>query len=352
MRLSNGTVLPHGLLGLDIFSNKGGFEKTYKNFALRAGIVIRSYGIEDSKNVSKLVPEYDVVVIEQDANRAVTPITYRNCIAASSFGSIADFFEARLRTQDKVKNKQTKGRDFAGQDGAIVLLLCLDGSSEKGIIIGALPHPDRKSKLKGKGKILAGEFNGLSISVADDGSANLTFKGATDNEGNPLDKEQGNTTIDIEKDGTIQFKHKGAVKRIEKGGNYLLKNEGTSLIESKKATTIKTDDALSTVSKADTSMKMDKFLLEAQGSASMKAQSFDVSGKTKIDLKSQMISITGESQIKAQASQITLEGQVFLGGAGGQPVVLPTTQFIGTGNYGLPVLSTAIGPFATKTFAT
>jgi hypothetical protein len=352
MKLKNGSVLPYGLMGLDTKSLTGGFEKTYKNFALRAGIVIRSYNVEDDSNISKLVPEYDVVVIEQDGNRAVTPITYKNCIAASSFGSIADFFEARLRTQDRVKNKNTKGRDFAGQDGALVLLLCLDGSSEKGIIIGGLPHPDRKSKLKGKGKILAGEFNGISVSVSDDGSANLTFKGATDNEGNPLDKEQGDTSFDIEKDGSVQFKHKGATQRIEKGGNFLLNNTGSTLIESKKATTVKTDDALSTVSKKDTSMKMDKFVLEAQGSASMKAQSFDISGQSKIDLKSQMVSITGESQIKAQAAQITLEGQVFLGGPGGQPLVIPTTQFVGTGNYGAPVLSTAIGPFATKAFAT
>lgn len=352
MKLNNGTILPHGLMSLDNKSDKGGFDKTYKNFALRAGIVIRSYDIENDLNVSKLVPEYDVVVIEQDGNRAVTPITYKNCIAASSFGSIADFFETRIRTQKKVKNKNTKGRDFAGQDGALVLLLCLDGSSEKAIIIGGLPHPNRKSKLKGKGQILAGEFNGISVSVADDGSGNLTFKGATDNEGNPIDKEQGNTSIDIEKDGTVQFKHKGATQRIEKGGNFLLANEGTTTIQTKKATAIKTDDALSVESKKDTSMKMDKFVLEAQGSASMKAQSFDISGQSKIDLKSQMISITGESQIKAQAAQITLEGQVFLGGAGGQPLVLPTTQFIGTGNLGAPVLSTAIGPFATKAFAT
>lgn len=352
MRLKNGTVLPYGLLSLDRKSAASGFEKTYKNFSLKSGIVVRSYDIENDANVSKLIPEYDVVVIEQDGNRAVTPITYKNCISASSFGSVADFFETRLRTQKKVKDKKTQGKDFSGQDGAIVLLLCLDGSGEKAIIIGALPHPNRKSKLKGKGQILAGEFNGLAVSVADDGSANLTFKGATDNEGVPLDKEQGNTSFDIEKDGSVQFKHKGATQRIEKGGNFLLANEGTTTVQSKKSTTIKTDDALTIESKNDTTAKMNKFVLEAQGSASMKAQSFDISGQSKIDLKSQMVSIIGESQIKAQASQITLEGQVFLGGAGGQPIVLPTTQFLGTGNAGFPVLSTAIGPFATKTFAT
>lgn len=352
MKLNSGTVLPYGLMGIDSKSNTGGFDKTYKNFALRTGIVVKSYDIESDLNISKLVPEYDVIVIEQDGNRAVTPITYKNCISSSSFGSIADFFETRLRTQKKVKNKNTGGKDFAGQDGAIVLLLCLDGSSEKAIIIGSLPHPNRKSKLKGSEQVLAGEFNGLSISVADDGSANLTFKGATDNEGKPLDKEQGNTTIDIEKDGSIQFKNKGVSTRMEKAGNFLLNNDGTFTVNSKKAMTLKTEDAFSLEAKKDGSFKVDKMVLEAQGSASLKAESFDISGKSKIDLKSQMISITGESQIKAKATQITLEGQVFLGGPGGQPLVLPTTQFVGTGNMGAPVLSTAIGPFATKAFAT
>ncbi len=352
MRYRNGTVLPSALLSDASKDALYSPNKTRSNFALRSGIIIKSYDIENKDNSNKIVPEYDVVVLEQNMDSGMAPIIYKNCISASSFGSIADFFEVRLRTQKKVKNKQSKGRDFLGQDGALVLLLCLDGSSEKAIIIGGLPHPDRKSKLKGKGQILAGEFNGMAISVAEDGSANLTFKGATDNEGVPLDKEQGNTTIDIEKDGTLQFKHKGATQRIEKGGNFLLANEGTTTIQTKKSTTIKTDDALSVESKKDTSMKMDKFILDAQGSASMKAQSFDISGQSKIDLKSQMISLKGDSQIKAQAAQITLEGQVFLGGAGGQPLVLPTTQFIGTGNLGAPVLSTAIGPFATKAFAT
>jgi hypothetical protein len=99
-------------------------------------------------------------------------------------------------------------------------------------------------------------------------------------------------------------------------------------------------------------MKMDKLILEAQGSASMKAKSLDISGESKIDLKSQMVSIAGDTQVKVKATQITLEGQVFLGGPGGQPLVIPTTQFMGVGNMGAPVVSTAIGPFATKAFAT
>jgi hypothetical protein len=352
MRLKTGGVLPHGLMGVDFKSAISGFNKTYRNFALRAGIVVRSYSQKDKENISKLAPEYDVVVIEQDENRAITPITYKNCIASDSFGSIADYFEARLRTQKKIKNKKTLGRDFAGQDGAIVLLLCLDGSSEKAIIIGALSHPERKSKLEGDGQILAGEFNGISIEVKDDGSANLTFKGATDNEGKPKDASQGNTTIDIETDGTVQFKHKGATQRIEKGGNFLLSNQGTTLIDSKKSTTIKTADAFTMEAAADATMKMASFVLEAQGSASMKAQSFDISGQTSIDLKAAMVSVNAGSSAMVKSAMITLDGLVFVGGPGGQPIVLPSTQMVGVGNLGIPVVSYPVGPFSVKSFAT
>lgn len=351
MKLRTGGKLPHGLMGVDNQSAIGGFNKTYKNFALRAGIVVRSYSIDDSLNNSKLAPEYDVVVIEQDANRAVTPITYKNCISANSFGAIADFFEAKLRSQQKVKDKRTLGKDFSGQDGAIVLLLCLDGSSEKAIIIGALNHPDRKSKLKGKGQILAGEFNGLSIGVNEDGSANITFKGATDNEGKAKDSSQGNTTVDIEKDGSVQIKNKGVTQRMEKGGNFLIQNQGSSTVQSGKSVSISAGDKFSLDAKSDASMSMNKFALQAQGSAQLKAQSFDINGDSKLDLKSKMISLQGDMMIKMKSTMINIEGNVFLGGPGGQPLVLPTTQMIGVGNLGLPVISYAVGPFTTKTFA-
>lgn len=351
MRTKTGGVLPSSMISGDMHSFSAGFKKTYQNFALRSGIVVKSYPKDSDNNNSKLVPEYDVVVIEQDANRAITPITYKNCIAASSFGSIADFFETRLRTQKKVKNKTTQGRDFDGQDGASVLLLCLDGASEKGVIIGSLPHPNRKSKLVGDKKILAGEFNGIAISVSDDGSANLTFKGETDNQGEPVSKDLGETSFDVEKDGSVSVKHKGATLRVEKQGNVSLKNEGSTTVSSKKSVIFTTDENFNVDAKKDSNIKITKLVLEAMGSASMSAQSFKLSGETMFDIEAQMIKISAESQIRMKATMMTLEGMIFLGSAGGQPLVLPNTQMVGTGNQGLPVISTAIGPFATKVFA-
>lgn len=91
--LDNGTVLPSGLLSGHSTAVRDAFKKTYENTALRVGIVTQSYGIQDPSNVSKTFPEYDVMAIEQNGDQGSTPITYKRCLAASGFGSIADFLK-------------------------------------------------------------------------------------------------------------------------------------------------------------------------------------------------------------------------------------------------------------------
>lgn len=220
--LDNGTVLPFGMLSGSSSSMGDGFKKTYQNSSLRVGIVTQSYAVTDPKNITKIFPEYDVMAFEQNEDQGSTVITYKNCIAASSFGSIADFFEANIR---KLKVKKTKGvtPSPSGQDGSIVLLLCLNSLSDKGVIIGCLSHPDRKTNLKDAEPYLEGEYNGVNIKVAKDGSTSLIFKGATDNQGMPVDKEQGNTEIKIDKDGSFQVDHKTITLRLDKTGLASLK---------------------------------------------------------------------------------------------------------------------------------
>jgi predicted transcriptional regulator len=204
--LENGAVLPTGLLAPNHGAMMEGFNKSYKNFPLRVGIVIASYPPDDDRNRSKLTIEYDVSVIEQNADISATNIVYRNCMSAEGLGSIADYFEMALRFK---KQKMTKGDaiNTKGQDGAIVLMLCLDGMSDKGIIIGALTHPDRETNLTDQGPLLVGEYNGVKIMVNTDGSTSLTFRGATDNMGNVIDSTQGTTTWQIKTDGSFEFMH-------------------------------------------------------------------------------------------------------------------------------------------------
>jgi hypothetical protein len=219
--LDNGTVLPSGLLGSRDAAFMEGFNKTYKNTALRLGIIVRSYGVDDPKNVLNLTTEYDVSVFEQNEDIGSTIITYKNCISQEGMGSIADFFEKNLRVR---QNAPQVGAliDTKNQNGALALILCLDGVSDKAIIVGSITHPDRPTTLLTSDPYLQGEYNGLNVIVNNDGSAVLTFKGATDNYGDPIDTTQGNTVVQIETDGSFQLNHSTITFRLDKNGTATL----------------------------------------------------------------------------------------------------------------------------------
>lgn len=217
--LENGTVLPHGLLETNDSDSIAGFNRTYRNTSLRMGIVVKCYTISDSKNISKLTNEYDVLVFEQIENSGISIVTYKNCISSEGMGSIADYFYKSLRVRKKSNKKVINTKN---QDGALVLIHCLDGMTEKAIIISSLAHPDRASKLKTSEPYMEGEYNGVNIKVNEDGSTSLTFKGATNNDGTAKDASQGNTEIKIEKDGSYQVDHKTITFRLDKSGTASL----------------------------------------------------------------------------------------------------------------------------------
>ena len=219
--LDNGTVMPHGLLSCSPSDFLRGFNKSYNNTALRFGVIKQIYPVSNPKNIGKLTTEYDVEVIEQDMNRGIAPITYKNCMSIDSLGSIADFFEKNFRAQTRSDNLQlplTKG-----QNGATVLVLCLDATTGKGIVLGGLNHPDRPTTLHTSDPHLQGEYNGVQVVVNADGSTSLTFQGATDNDGNIIDTSQGITDIRIEKDGSFQIQHDTVTLRLDKTGTVSLK---------------------------------------------------------------------------------------------------------------------------------
>lgn len=218
--LNNGAVLPTGLLENNMYAAVAGFNKTYKNFPLRIGVVVASYPTTDDNNHSKLTTEYDILVIEQNENQSTTPIKYKNCMSSEGLGSIADFFEKTLRTQTLKLNKGTT--TLNDQNGAIVLLLCLDAMSDKAIIISALTHPNRPTTLTSTLPYLQGEYNGVNVVVNTDGSTTLTFNGATDNLGNPLIPTQGVTQLSIKNDGSFQINNSTVLFSMAKSGKVTL----------------------------------------------------------------------------------------------------------------------------------
>ena len=349
--LKNGAVLPHGLLTHSKNDLMGGFNKSYRAYPLRLGIVLKSYLVTDENNVSGLTTEYDVSVFEQNEDKSATTIIYKNCMSSEGLGSIADYFEKSLRP---LKNKDDQGPGIAlkGQDGAIVLLLCLDAMSDKAIIISSVTHPDRKTNIQNEGPTLAGEFNGVNIKVNVDGSTSITFKGATDNSGKPLDSSQGNTELSIEKDGSYQVQHKTITQRLDKNGKASLTADDDISNTTKTNFNVTTTKDIVMNASGDMTATMTKLNLTASGSAQLMCQKLTVQAQSDIVLMGSNFTVQAEAMAQITAPQITTNGLTFLGGPGGQPVLLLSAMFIGIGNLGLPVISQAISGFSVMTFAT
>lgn len=349
--LGNGGILPFGLLGQGDQSGMEGFNKTYKNTAMKVGVIVACYPTNNEKNRTKLAPEYDVIAIEQLEDKGTTAITYRNCLMASSLGSVADFFEMTLRQR---KNKKYKGDAprLNEQNGTVCLLLCLDSSSEKAMIIGCFPHPDRKTNIKDEKPYMEGEYNGVNFKVETDGSTTVTWKSPTDENGALLNTKETPTTMKIEKDGSFQLDHKTVKMRLDKNGKADLSADDDISNTTKKNFNVTATENVSIKSSKNTSMEMADFSVKASGSANWGMQKLSIKSDSDIKIEGSQFAVEAASMAKIKASKITLDGLVSLGGDGGQPILLLSTLMLGVGNLGIPVMSTAIAGYATKVNAT
>lgn len=348
--LDNGAVLPSGLLGNNTAEvAMAGFNKSYRNHALKVGVVIYSYDVNDDANISKLTTEYDVLVVEQHEDKGATTITYRNCMSAAGLGSVADYFEANLRNLQKNTSGQ-QSVNLNDQNGATVLLLCLDGMADKAIIIGAISHPDRKTNLQSTDPYLEGEYNGVNIKVDNDGAATFTFKGATDNDGNPTDESQGTTTVSVEKDGSYQVEHDAITQRLDRNGQFTVTSKDIATFNTDTDFDVNATKDINLTAKGDFNGSMNDLVLNAQGSANISCQKLSITSSSDISMTGSQISMQGQSQVEIQAPQISAQGQVALGASGGVPVLLMSTMMLGYAGP-IPVLSLAISGYATMVTA-
>lgn len=227
--LDNGTVLPSGLL-----SQQGteaaisAFNQSYRNTGIKAGIVVKSYAPDDPFNQTGLCTEYDVLTIEQYENKGSTSILYRNCVSTQGFGSLADYLEFTLRPKTFQTNKGFT--TFGDQDGAIVIIQCLNNVGDKAVVVGNLIHPDRSTTITGISPQLSGEYNGVKIAINNDGSCSLIFKGATDSKGSPIDSSQGNTELQIQSDGSFQLTNSSVTILGNKSGALTINSSGDTTI--------------------------------------------------------------------------------------------------------------------------
>jgi hypothetical protein len=335
-------VLPSSLIeergNMDMSFEK----KLSENMYLRLGTVVEIYEIEDEENVSKLVPEYDVMTIEDDNTS-----TYKNCMSFDSFGGVTDFFMAKLRKPKDAKKVREKG-SLKKQNGSLVLLLCIDGSSEQGIILGAVAHPDRKTgKLtKALGHHAEGEFNGINYKIDKDGALTILFRSATDNDGKVKDEKLSGSKWKIEKDGSIEFTD---------GNKELIRIDKT-----KKTITVVAESDISMTTDANANITAKKnisakatadMLMDAGGSFTAKSGgAFNITSEGPASLKAPDLKIAVDNMLQIKASTVVVSAPSISLGDGGTPALVLSTQFLGIGNLGAPVISQAIGPFSATVF--
>ena len=358
------SVLPSSLLSVAEDSYYDSFTNVYANASLRIGVIKQIYDIEDVKNESKSNIEYDVLVFQQDSNKGVIPTVYRGCVTMDVIGGIADFHEYVKSTPTDGKTKSVNA-----DDGSYVLLLCIDGTSSRGVIVGALPHHDRKStlpNLKGT-KHLEGEYNGLRYKINKDGEFTLTFKGKTDKKGKPLDAAKGGSQIRIEKDGSVEINDRDLDGELKAGNNKEAKDESKAGADYERIRIDKTKKSIglntrgdftetigansSSTIKGNTTHKTTNLVLEASGTASLKSGgAFNVEAGGAFGLKAPSGKFTFDDSLTVNASAANILAQSINLGQGGTPAVLLSTQTLGIGNLGAPVISTMIGPFSSTVF--
>jgi hypothetical protein len=329
--------------------------KMFNNDSLRLGVVLEITDIEDEDNQSGIAPEYKVMTIEQNKEGSISSVEYKNCIRLNALGGIADYMFAKLRTPTdatKVKNSAS----IKKQEGSIVLIMCLDGNSEKGIILGSLDHPEGTRLSKELGHHLEGEFNGVNWAINKEGALTVTFKSATDSKGKQSDEEAAGANFKIEKDGSVEL-GSGNVEKIR-----LDKTNKTASIAAEADVSISsTTKSINVTAGESVNVKATKDLIAAaEGKASITvAQTFDIEAKGAANVKVKELKVESKSMIKMKAqSLVDIEGSsainlkaptVGIGPSPSEPALLAFQLIVlGVGNLSAPVVSTAIAGFSTS----
>ena len=328
------------------------FNNIFGNTNLKNGIIIKVYEIDDELNLNKKFPEYDVLVVEQKKNSSVEPVIYKNCIAIDSFGGIADFFEYKRRPVEEKKESDTPvDTNFKDQFGNMVLILCLDGSTDKGIIVNSVPHPGRKTTLTKDADLhLEGEYNGLNWQINKEGELTVTYKSKTNIKGEPQDETAGGTTLKMDKEGSVDINtnlegDEETYMRMDKKNKDIGLKAGANV-----GFTAKKDVAMNADGKI-TGKAKGAVEFTAEGTAKVSAKSsLALEGESAVNIKGGNVIISGQNGVIIEGQQCMIDTQKVFVGQGGTPAIIATTKFQGIGNFGAPVISTAIGPYSGSVF--
>lgn len=216
--LDDGTVIPSffGTAQRSSWQNPG----TLDNLGLRLGEVREIIYPSDPRSVTARFIEYNVEVHHRDSSGPETSTMYQNCVIMNLFGGAADSFRYTLRPDDQ-NQAPTDGVGV----GAKVVLLCINGTTTKAVIMGGVRDTgtdDDGTGYKGKdnqadGHNLFFEFNGGQVTINDDGEVKVMFRGKTQGDGtldpNAVAAAEG-TSIFFDKNGGVKISTPNDVQHI------------------------------------------------------------------------------------------------------------------------------------------
>lgn len=191
-------VIPHfyGLGNTPVDDGDG-----MNNVRLRVGEVQAIYPVDHPMNISKKFVEYQVFVSHRANKTAVTKM-YERCYVADQFGGSADTSTQTYRADTSASNKRV-GPGL----GSKVVILCINGESVNPLIIGGIRDPKGDPDDPEAGHHLRRKFNGVDLTINNDGELELSYTGADNSDGtlrDDVDENAVGTTVKISKNGNFE----------------------------------------------------------------------------------------------------------------------------------------------------
>jgi hypothetical protein len=184
---------------------------------LHFGEIVAMFPPNHMANISKKETEYVVMVQLRDSIGILTPTPYR-CVRVDGLGGVSD----HLRMTVRPSSGEIKERSIT--DGSMVLIACINGDKNNGVILGGIRHPDNKTVDVSDARYLSFMFNGVAVNIADDGGLKITIAGATKNDGTPDNRSENN------KESFVEVKANGNVCLSDNHGQTITINPEEKMI--------------------------------------------------------------------------------------------------------------------------
>lgn len=198
--LPDGTVLPH-YFSVESASDHEGPTNSFADTTLHLGEVVAVFPAGAKGNRFPDETEYIVMVEHREGSGAVVNTPYR-CILATSFGGMGDSLRYSLRS---ATSEQKNG---AIVDGSYVLIGCINGDPNAAVILAGIRHPKAPQDTTENERYLDFNFNGVNLSINDEGELLVRANGATLANGKPdentRDENQKGTFVKFSKDGSFE----------------------------------------------------------------------------------------------------------------------------------------------------